>query len=320
MTTTPQPRIAVVVATHEYCYPLERCLAGFAAQTASPADVILVDNGSGGKLSAWAERHAPEVTTIVREKNGFFCGGYNAGLRHAVDAGYDFVLIVNADTEPCNPRLLEDLVAVARRHPRAAFIGPMVFLRDQGTVQNTVLTFPSFWRNATSFVRYKLLGGEPTRSDEREREVEFLNGVCVLCRVDALREIGLLDETFGGYVEDADWSWRARARGWSSVYTPVRSIVHHQPETGYEHYAMKCFMLRRNTIYWHRKRGAGVEAALYGWNAWTLAWARYLLARVARRPDADRFRDFARRLGTVDRDIRRGVPPGEWFGPPFTRS
>ena len=310
-------RVAVVVATHAYCYPLEQCLAGFAAQTAAPTDVILVDNGSGGRVAEWARTHAPTVTTLTRERNGFFCGGYNEGLRHALAHGYDFALIVNADTEACNDHLLAELLEVAQRHPRAAFIGPMVFLRTTDNVQNTVLTFPSFTRNALSFFRYKVLGGEPLQSDGREREVEFLNGVCVLCRLSALREIGLLDETMGGYVEDADWSWRGRALGWKSVYTPVRSIIHHQPEKGYEHYAMKCFMLRRNTIYWHEKRGARAEAALYGWSARFLAWARAWAAVICRRSDRDQFAAFYRRLREVDRRIRRHEPLGDWFGPPL---
>ena len=55
--------------------------------------------------------------------------------------------------------------------------------------------------------------GSPASGDQ-EKEVESLNGVCVLCRVEALREIGLLDEDMGGYVEDTDWAWRARDRGW----------------------------------------------------------------------------------------------------------
>ncbi len=46
-------RVAVVVATHEYTYPMEKCLSGFAAQVATE-DVILVDNGSGGKVAEWA--------------------------------------------------------------------------------------------------------------------------------------------------------------------------------------------------------------------------------------------------------------------------
>lgn len=308
----------MVVATHDYCFPLERCLEGFAAQLGSPSDVILVDNGSQGKVSRWAQEHAPGVTVLVREKNGFFCGGYNEGLRHAIAKGYDFVLIVNADTEVCNPRLIEQLVDVASRHPRAAFIGPQVHLREAGHVQNTILAFPSFARNLQAFIVFKFLGGIENPSDNREREVELLNGVCVLCRVSALREIGLLDEVMGGYVEDADWSWRARALGWTSVYTPVPSIIHHQPETGYEHYSTKCFMLRRNTIYWHQKRGAPLEAALYGWSARLLAWLRAIRANVTGRQDRGQFVAYARRLGAVDRGIRQGLPLGNWFGPPFT--
>jgi GT2 family glycosyltransferase len=311
------PRVAVVVATHAYCYPLEKCLAGFGEQTARACDVILVDNGSGGRMAEWARAHAPNVTTIIRDTNGFFCGGYNEGLRYALEHGYDFALIVNADTEVCNPRLIAELLDAAVRHPRAAFIGPMVFLREKGNVQNTVLAFPSFGRNLRSFFQYKFLGGELPQSDEREREVEFLNGVCVLCRLSALKEIGLLDETMGGYVEDADWSWRARAIGWTSLYTPVRSIIHHQPEAGYEQYALKCFMLRRNTIYWHQKRGAKLEAALYGWSARLLAWGRACVAALRGRADADKFAAFSRRLREVDRNIRGHVPIGEWFGPPL---
>lgn len=271
-------------------------------------------------MTEWARAHAPTVTTIAREKNGFFCGGYNEGLRYAIAHGYDFALIVNADTEVCNDHLIDEMLVVADRHPRAAFIGPMVYLRQQGNVQNTVLTFPSFLRNSLAFVRYKFLAGERLQSDDREREVEFLNGVCVLCRVAALREVGLLDETMGGYVEDADWSWRARSLGWKSVYSPVRSIVHHQPEAGYEHYALKCFMLRRNTIYWHHKRGAWLEAALYGWCARSLAWARACVATLTRRPDRQHFSAFSRRLRDVDRKIRSRVPIDEWFGPPLTKS
>lgn len=316
MTELVGHRVAVVVATHAYCYPLEKCLAGFASQTATPADVILVDNGSGGRMTEWARDHAPAVTTLVREHNGFFCGGYNEGLRYAIDHGYDFALIVNADTEVCNDRLLVDLLEVAGRHPRAAFIGPMVYLRELGNVQNTVLTFPTFLRNLMSFIQYKLLGGESPQSDDREREVEFLNGVCVLCRLAALREIGLLDETMGGYVEDADWSWRARALGWTSVYAPVPSIIHHQPDAGYEHYSTKSFMLRRNTIYWHWKRGAKVEARLYGWSARLLAWARAIHARLTHRRDYDNFARYSRRLREVDRRIRKNSPIGAWFGPP----
>jgi GT2 family glycosyltransferase len=309
---------AVIVATHEYCYPLERCLTAFAAQTDRPTDVILVDNGSGGAVTAWAREHATEVSTVARRSNGYFCGGYNEGLRAALERGYEFALIVNADTEPCNPQLLADLTTTARRHPRAAFIGPMVFLRTRDNVQNTTYGFPSFLRNIVWFIAWKLLPRRDARGDAKERDVDFLNGVCVLCRLEAIREVGLLDEAMGGYMEDADWAWRARQLGWKSVYTPVPSIIHHQPETGYEQYSTKCFMLRRNTIYWHHKRGARMEAMLYGISARLLATARAAIAWVGARPDRDAFFAFAERLQRVDCGIRSDKPLGEWFGPPLS--
>lgn len=310
-------RTAVVVATHAYCFPLEKCLSDFASLVEDPRDVILVDNGSGGRMAEWARQHAPNVTTLTRRVNGFFCGGYNEGLQYAIDHEYEYVLIVNADTDVCNPEMLQQLTEAAKRHPHAAFIGPKVYLRAVGHVQNTVLTYPSFWRNLKAFFRYKFLGPLPPASDDTEKQVEFLNGVCVLCRVEALKEIGLLDETMGGYVEDTDWAWRAKAKGWNSLYTPVESIVHHQPDTGYEHYSLKSFMLRRNTIFWHHKCGRRLEAWLYGRSARCMAWIRGQIARLKSRPDADEFRKFSSRLADVDDAIRSDRPIDDWFGPPI---
>lgn len=313
----PPGKVAVVVATHTYCFPLEKCLTDLCALVETPRDVIFVDNGSGGELTRWAETHLPQVTVLTREVNGLFCAGYNEGVRYAVDRGYEHVLIVNADTEVYNPEFLNVMLDVAKRHPRAAFIGPKVYLREVGNVQNTVLTFPSSWRNLRSFVGVTFFGARPPASGDQEKEVEFLNGVCVLCRVDALREIGPLDEDMGGYVEDTDWAWRARDRDWTSVYTPVASIVHHQSEGGYEHYSLKSFMLRRNQIFWHWKNGRRFEARLYGFCAVQLARLRGVLATLSRAPDRGDFARFSARLKSVDKSIRSGRPLGEWFGPPF---
>lgn len=313
----PEARTAVVIATHAYCHPLDKCVSDFSALVEHPQDVILVDNGSNGDLTRWAKEYAPEITTITRAVNGFFCAGYNDGLRHAIEKKYQYVLIVNADTDVCNPDMLHQLIDVANHHPSAAFIGPKVYLRDVGNVQNTVLTYPTFRRTVTSFLRHKLIGPPPAASDDIEKEVEFLNGVCVLCRVAALREFGLLDETMGGYVEDTDWAWRAKTNGWTSLYTPVESIVHHQPDVGYEHYSLKSFMLRRNTIFWHHKCGRSTEALLYGRSSRFMAWLRCILARLRSHPDLEDFKTFSSRLAEVDRAIRSDRPVGDWFGPPL---
>ena len=132
-------RFAVVIATHDYCYPLEKCLEGHLKLCERAEDLIFVDNGSGGRLAQLAEAVDPALTAVVNETNGFFCGGYNAGLRVALDRGYDHILIVNADTEVLNPDYVAELIAIADDSPGAAFVGPRVSNGDPTTIHNTIM-------------------------------------------------------------------------------------------------------------------------------------------------------------------------------------
>lgn len=309
-------KVAVVIATHKYCFPLERCISSHMGMLESPEDVVFVDNGSGGEMTAWANEHFPEITIITREQNGFFCGGYNSGMQYAIDHEYKYVLIVNADTEVCNAAYLAKLVEASEQHPTAAFLGPRVYLREAGNVQNTILRYPWFSSHLSHWLTSGFRSTNRSASTSTETSVDFLNGVCVLCRIDALRQIGLLDEEMGGYVEDTDWSWRARQRGWDSLYVPVTSILHYQAEDEYEHHSVKTFMLRRNHVYWHMKAGHVRQAWLFAAFSLLLAVLRALKA-VFQQREVSEHRRYVSRFRDVARRILAGEPNGDWFGPPL---
>ena len=208
---TPE-RTAIVICAHQRMVSMERCMSGFLGIAKEPQDVILVDNGSCDGLNGSIVRQYPGVTVVRLADNRLFCGGYNAGIRVAIERGYDFVLISNADTQVVNQRFLEELLEAAGRWPRSAFVGPLVYWRGAGTVQKTCLRFPRFYESVAIWLPWRIARGWFELQPEREREVEFLNGVCVLCRAEALKQIGLMDENMGGYMEDADWAWRAQKK------------------------------------------------------------------------------------------------------------
>ncbi|MCX5906065.1 MAG: glycosyltransferase family 2 protein, partial [Deltaproteobacteria bacterium] len=254
-------------------------------------------------------------STYCLPQNQMFCGGYNAGIRMAMEKGYDFVLMSNADTEPINPKMLEELLAAAHRWPRGAFFGPRVSWKKPEVVQKTCLQFHSFLRNLWLWIPWRVVRSHFAKQPSQERTVEFLNGVCLLCRVAALREIGLMDEVMGGYVEDADWAWRAREKGWGSVFTPVSSIIPHAAATGYEPYSLKSFLLKRNLVYWFLTIGKKPSAWSYAYASIFLACLRLWLA--ASDSERKKHRYFLRRLiRTLSGLLRREVP-GDWFGPPL---
>src|SRR5262249_15942870 len=95
VTTTLGSRFAVVVAAHRSYATLSLCLKGFRTIVRNPADLIFVDNGSGGALTYWVNQQFPDVTVLQLNDNRLFCGGYNTGIRHALDRDYEYVLIVN---------------------------------------------------------------------------------------------------------------------------------------------------------------------------------------------------------------------------------
>jgi GT2 family glycosyltransferase len=58
-------------------------------------------------------------------------------------------------------------------------------------------------------------------------EVDWVSGACMAIRREALDDVGLLDERFFMYWEDADLCKRMWESGWKVVYFPQPSVVHH---------------------------------------------------------------------------------------------
>ena len=222
---------------------------------------------------------------------------------------------MNGDTEVVNPDFLTGLSDAARRWPRAAFIGPLVYFRSHGIIQKTWLRFPNVLWSTLIWLPWRLTRHQEIKGVGQERIVEFLNGVCVLCRVSALKEFGLMDEAFGGYVEDADWSWRARQKGWTSLFTPVPSIIHHEEEAGYEPYSLKTFLLKRNTVLWFLKVGRRTSAQFYAFASIGLARARMALDLSSDQKTKHQY--FIERLRTSSFGLLNNKSMGDWFGPPL---
>ena len=57
-------------------------------------------------------------------------------------------------------------------------------------------------------------------------ETGYLTGCCLLARRATWERVGLLDERYYLYAEDADWSLRARAAGDRLLFVPTARLWH----------------------------------------------------------------------------------------------
>ncbi|SHM56932.1 hypothetical protein SAMN04488057_102174 [Cyclobacterium lianum] len=180
-------------------------------------DVIVVDNGSeDGSPNAITESF-PVVQLLENPENLGFTGGNNAGMRKAMDMGYDYIMLLNNDTEVTagfwNP-LLEEM----QSSPQTAAIQPLIyFLNAKQKIWNAGGVYHTWIGFAETLLVRQHSG--PYRTD-------WITGCAILLRSEVLREVGLLDERYFAYFEDVDWSLRIRGAGYFLKVHPGSVIFH----------------------------------------------------------------------------------------------
>jgi GT2 family glycosyltransferase len=198
------------------------CLASLAAVRPPLARVHVVDNGSADASADRIAAAHPEVHVIRNAANAGFSGGVNPGVRAALAAGADWVLLMNNDAR-LQPDAVAHLLAAAGAHPHAGLVGGKIF-RDRAARRlwccGVSLGFGPNIGKLRGFDRI-----DDGRFDAPE-VVDSLTGCGLLVRRKVFETIGLLDEAYFAYVEDADFALRARAAGFVCVYEPKAVFEH----------------------------------------------------------------------------------------------
>jgi N-acetylglucosaminyl-diphospho-decaprenol L-rhamnosyltransferase len=229
--TDPAPAdLAVVIVNYDTGDYLTRCLASLERHRGGLAvDVLVIDNASRDGSHTQAAAAHPWTRLIVNPTNIFLSPAWNQGARETTAS---WLLFLNPDTE-WFAGTLAGYVEVARRHPRAGIVGPL--LRDpDGTVYPTGRTFPSlidaighafvspFTRDNPFTRRYQLDGWDR----RTERVVDWVSGACMLMPRAAYDDVGGFDEGFPLYAEELDMATRLAAKGWEVVFTPEVEVIH----------------------------------------------------------------------------------------------
>ena len=75
------------------------CLESLGASRYGALDVLLVDNGSRDGSGDRLHQRFPSVEYLQTGTNLGYSGGNNRGIEHALDAGAEYLLILNNDTQ-----------------------------------------------------------------------------------------------------------------------------------------------------------------------------------------------------------------------------
>jgi N-acetylglucosaminyl-diphospho-decaprenol L-rhamnosyltransferase len=223
--------LEVVVVSHGGEELLRRCLRSLDAHPAEGAmRVTVVDSGSADATPDMVEREFPAVRLLRRDNIGFSAAN-NLVLRESEASA---LLLLNPDTE-VYAGTLDTALARLRSDERIGMVG-VKLVTESGELDHACKrSFPTPLGALAHFTGIGRGDGAPAAlgqyrathlGDDEPGEVDAVNGAFMLCRAEAVREVGLLDEGYWLYMEDLDWCRRFWQRGWKVFYEPAGVALH----------------------------------------------------------------------------------------------
>ncbi len=217
------PSVHIVTINWNGLQDTLECLASLRAQDYPSVKVHVVDNGSANDEATTIEREFPEASVLRLEKNAGFCAGGNTGIRAALDAGADYVLLLNNDTI-VPPQLISQLVDGSSSVKNVGAVSPVILYHPD---KDLVWYAGSVWESETAGFRHLFSGRSRKELTATEPyKSAYACGCCLLINASVLRNIGLMDERYFAYYDEADWCSRMQAGGLDCYVIPSAILYH----------------------------------------------------------------------------------------------
>lgn len=224
------------------------------------AHLIVVDNSITDKMKIFFDGLAnPRIEFINLPNNVGFGSGHNVAIRLSIARGIPYHVVVNPDVY-FDSGVLEHLVRFMDEHPDVALVMPKI-LDPEGQIQYLCKRNPTPFdlfarRFLPEFIKHRLKS-RLDRFEMRERDYNkqmdaaYLSGCFMFLRTSATQDVGLFDERYFMYLEDADLCRKLSLR-FRNVYCPDVAIHHHHAKGSYKNRRLLQYHIRSAIKYFNK--------------------------------------------------------------------
>ena len=262
-------KIAAVVVTYNRKELLLDCLSAIRKQVLDPGvslDIIVIDNastdGTEDAIQVLVSNNESVERRVQYYNTGFNmggAGGFQYGIRTAVELGYDYIWLMDDDCEP-SISALSELVDTIQRIPVCdndqtgkidcpyGFLSSKVLWKD-GSICRMNVQRKTLTKNVTDF------------GPGRIQSVVMASFVSLFVPVDIIKELGLPIKEF--YIWTDDWEWTRRISRRYPCYLVTNSVVTHKSKQNIKADIAnetfdrldRFFYLYRNDVVLYRREG-----------------------------------------------------------------
>lgn len=289
-------KIAAVVVTYNRKEMLRECIDALLNQSYESFDILVIDNHStDGTAELFKNQKNPRITYINTGSNLGGAGGFQFGIKAAMNANYDYLWLMDDDSIP-TVSALENLWKAALEVKNFGFLSSKVLWKD-GNICKMNIPKVSLTKKLQDF-------------DSNLKKIIMATFVSFFVPAKVVREVGLPIKEFFIWADDIEYSRRISRK--YPCYFVADSVIIHKCKsnngsnivTDSEERLPRYKYAYRNEVYIYRREG------LAGW-AYLAAKDCLHIERVIAHADEKK-----KRMRIICESVKKGLnfnPPIEFY-------
>lgn len=240
--------VSIIIVNHNTKQQLEKCLESVRRyEPDTEKEVIIVDNGSSDSSQKMLETSYPEISLIRNPTN---IGPSKARNQAIKQSKGQYILLLDSDTYLVEP-IIDKLKAFLKTNESVAVAGPRILNPDK-TFQRSCFSYPTLLKSfADISLLYLLIEFFENKISKKfiffmaalfrqllktnmftfqnfvkPTDCDLISGCCFMLKRNALEKVGLFDEKFFIYFEEADVCLRLKKLGYKITYLPSTTAAH----------------------------------------------------------------------------------------------
>jgi GT2 family glycosyltransferase len=245
-----EPKVAVIICNWNKKDYVLNCIQSVKASSYTNYDLIVVDNAStDGSAEAIRTAYPNDVLLVNRENLGG-TGGFNTGMKYAMNrGGYDYLHLLDNDVVVA-PDAIAQLVNALENAPEAGVAGSKICFMDRPDKIHEIGAFVNF--KAGINIKPNSYGRKDNKTSTKTCLVDYAAACSLMVRTSVVKEVGIMDEGFFLYWDDIDWCARIRRQGYKILGVGSSKIWHKMGGT-VKTSTLPNYYWTRNSIYYFNK-------------------------------------------------------------------